>query len=273
MTNGCRHEHFAGEIAVTYVEERQAFRADVRISCADCGERFRFPGVPIGVHTGAPSVSMDGLELRLPIEEASRRDIETDRPFSAQRFALVADPDSKGQSGVAHDRWNMGAGCREACEATAQAERLVYKPALPQGYRLCHLCRMEAQLQAELRRDRAPANINVGLAIESPIDVAQRLEADVAAGRAAHAAAVAASTPPAPPEPPQEPVTTSATPVAPLPPEEGDDESTEGEPRPATAAVVLMPGDGGAAGAGNEPELDVPQGQLVPRSRGRGRNR
>lgn len=44
------------------------FHADVRIACADCREAFRFLGCESGLRWDRPMVSIDGLELRAPIE-------------------------------------------------------------------------------------------------------------------------------------------------------------------------------------------------------------
>jgi len=43
------------------------FAADVRIKCAQCGEPFRFLGLPCGVDLDGAAVSADGTEARLAI--------------------------------------------------------------------------------------------------------------------------------------------------------------------------------------------------------------
>jgi hypothetical protein len=44
--------------------------ADLKIECADCGLPFRFIGLAAGNHHSEPRVSIDGTELRAPIEPA-----------------------------------------------------------------------------------------------------------------------------------------------------------------------------------------------------------
>lgn len=44
--------------------------ADVKIECAECGLPFRFVGLHAGNHHSEPRVSIDGTELRAPIEPA-----------------------------------------------------------------------------------------------------------------------------------------------------------------------------------------------------------
>jgi hypothetical protein len=44
---------------------------DVRVQCADCGEPFRFHGLPLGSSYVNASMSVDGLEARLPVTPAS----------------------------------------------------------------------------------------------------------------------------------------------------------------------------------------------------------
>lgn len=71
FTSPCPHETFTAEVAVNRLTDGggpvTSFMADVRLSCAECGEPFRFVGVPFGVSPGQPCVSVDGRELRLPV--------------------------------------------------------------------------------------------------------------------------------------------------------------------------------------------------------------
>lgn len=64
----CDHADFAASVTVNRLEDTGRFVADVTIECARCGELFRFIGLPSGVSPYAPMVSVDGLELRAPIE-------------------------------------------------------------------------------------------------------------------------------------------------------------------------------------------------------------
>ncbi len=69
--SGCLHKSFGAEIIVTQMTGAEAiveaYGAEVRISCTDCGKRFRFVGVEVGLSGTEPSMSADGLELRVPI--------------------------------------------------------------------------------------------------------------------------------------------------------------------------------------------------------------
>jgi hypothetical protein len=64
----CQHENFDARVSVGRILDVGKFVADVTINCRDCGEPFRFVGVPAGLNYGQPMVSIDGLELRAPIE-------------------------------------------------------------------------------------------------------------------------------------------------------------------------------------------------------------
>ncbi|MDQ0376602.1 hypothetical protein [Amycolatopsis thermophila] len=72
----CEHEVFQAEVAVNRLTKHEGgpvvgFRADVRVRCAQCGERFRWSGVPAGLLPDRPAVSVDGTELRAPLRPAS----------------------------------------------------------------------------------------------------------------------------------------------------------------------------------------------------------
>lgn len=64
----CRHEAFLAVVNVNRLEDSGKFIADIRITCAQCKEPFRFVGLAAGVRFDRPLVSIDGLELRAPIE-------------------------------------------------------------------------------------------------------------------------------------------------------------------------------------------------------------
>ena len=66
--NECTHEDFHARVAVGRILDVGKFVADVTIKCADCGEPFRFVGVPAGISYDHPMISIDGLELHAPIE-------------------------------------------------------------------------------------------------------------------------------------------------------------------------------------------------------------
>lgn len=74
--NPCQHMTFTAEVNVNRLSEVEGgpvtgFSADIRIQCSDCQRPFSFRGVPLGLYHDKPSVSVDGLELRAPIEAAT----------------------------------------------------------------------------------------------------------------------------------------------------------------------------------------------------------
>lgn len=75
----CKHMEFSANVAVNRFEDSGGFMADVRICCKDCGQPFRFLGLPMGLHFGGATVGADGTEARLAIcpanEEAKFPDV------------------------------------------------------------------------------------------------------------------------------------------------------------------------------------------------------
>lgn len=70
----CRHSYFHAEVTVSLLSKLESgavddFAVDIQVRCADCGLRFRFPGIQHGVHY-EPRTSLDGTELRVSIEPA-----------------------------------------------------------------------------------------------------------------------------------------------------------------------------------------------------------
>lgn len=69
----CTHEEFDTAVIVTRVTDaesggaRISYMASVRIVCTECSTPFSFAGVPAGLSPYRPTVSIDALELRLPI--------------------------------------------------------------------------------------------------------------------------------------------------------------------------------------------------------------
>lgn len=71
----CQHENFESLCDVGRLSEEvggpiTGYTIGVRIKCQDCGLPFRFIGVGAGSHYAEPRVSIDGCELRAPIEPA-----------------------------------------------------------------------------------------------------------------------------------------------------------------------------------------------------------
>jgi hypothetical protein len=72
----CAHENFRANVAIGRLSREEGgpitgFTADVTVNCAECGLPFRFIGVAAGSHYSEPRVSIDGTELRAPIEPAT----------------------------------------------------------------------------------------------------------------------------------------------------------------------------------------------------------
>lgn len=72
----CEHINFKANVRVgrlTKTDEGPVtgYSADVTVACADCGLPFRFIGLDAGNHYAEPRVSIDGTELRAPLEPAT----------------------------------------------------------------------------------------------------------------------------------------------------------------------------------------------------------
>ncbi len=72
----CPHADFAAEVEVNRLTSVEGgpvtgFWADIRVRCADCGEPFRWIGVPVGAMADRPACSVDETELRAPLRPAS----------------------------------------------------------------------------------------------------------------------------------------------------------------------------------------------------------
>lgn len=64
----CKHEVFVADVVVGRHEEDGTFSADIKITCDQCNLPFSFIGVPFGVERTRPTSSVDGSELRAPIQ-------------------------------------------------------------------------------------------------------------------------------------------------------------------------------------------------------------
>ena len=74
----CPHEDFEATVDVgrigtgdTADGSPRAYIADIRITCAQCGEPFRWTGLQAGVSFERPMVSIDEAELHAPLRPAS----------------------------------------------------------------------------------------------------------------------------------------------------------------------------------------------------------
>lgn len=63
----CKHEDFIANVRVERMEDIGKFAADVTVKCSQCGQPFKFIGLPGGSLMDGASVSMDGTEARLAI--------------------------------------------------------------------------------------------------------------------------------------------------------------------------------------------------------------
>ena len=71
----CAHHNFQAKVSVGRLSHADGgpitgYTADIIIHCADCGLPFRFIGLSAGTHHSEPRVSIDGTELRAPLEPA-----------------------------------------------------------------------------------------------------------------------------------------------------------------------------------------------------------
>lgn len=72
----CPHEAFDVLATVNRLqpapdEPVSAYVTDLRITCADCTEPFRFIGVQAGLRPDRPMCSVDETELHIPVRPAS----------------------------------------------------------------------------------------------------------------------------------------------------------------------------------------------------------
>lgn len=80
MTNPdrpCPHEHFDAYVDVNRITASDTdptvvgYTADIKVTCRDCGEPFRWTGVRAGMSPRQPMCSIDETELRAPLRPAS----------------------------------------------------------------------------------------------------------------------------------------------------------------------------------------------------------
>ena len=72
----CPHEDFTADVAVNRIVAigktiPQAYMADIRVECAQCGEKMRWSGLEAGASYERPMVSVDETELHAPLRPAS----------------------------------------------------------------------------------------------------------------------------------------------------------------------------------------------------------
>lgn len=74
---GCVHLNFAVQANVNRLFDKDevntevlladSYSMDLYVECADCGKKFMFFGAPVGLDPRHPCMSVDQLELRVPI--------------------------------------------------------------------------------------------------------------------------------------------------------------------------------------------------------------
>lgn len=72
----CDHNSFKADVMVARLSNTEGgpivgYTATVAVKCTGCGLSFRFIGIDAGNHHAEPRVSVDGTELRAPIEPAT----------------------------------------------------------------------------------------------------------------------------------------------------------------------------------------------------------
>jgi len=90
----CPHERFCADADINRLTSKDepdaevtGYTASIRVWCADCGERFRWIGVPAGLSPREPMVSVDETELRAPLRPASS---DPDFGLGLPGFAITA---------------------------------------------------------------------------------------------------------------------------------------------------------------------------------------
>lgn len=71
----CEHQKFECQANIGRLSHEEGgpiigYTAGITVKCAECGLPFRFLGLAAGNHYFEPRVSIDGTELRAPIEPA-----------------------------------------------------------------------------------------------------------------------------------------------------------------------------------------------------------
>ena len=72
----CAHEHFNAYVDVNRLvkpgtTQVEAYSADIRVTCAGCGEPFRWTGLRAGLSPRGPMCSVDETEMHAPLRPAS----------------------------------------------------------------------------------------------------------------------------------------------------------------------------------------------------------
>lgn len=76
LDRACPHENFEAMVDVNRLTateggQVEGYSANIRVTCADCGEPFRWIGAGAGLRPDRPCVSVDETEMRAPLRPAS----------------------------------------------------------------------------------------------------------------------------------------------------------------------------------------------------------
>jgi hypothetical protein len=73
----CEHKNFGTDVNIFNLEDSNSFNAEIRITCLDCHQPFKFIGVPMGLNiVGPPTMSPDQIELRVSIAPLDDEDLK-----------------------------------------------------------------------------------------------------------------------------------------------------------------------------------------------------
>ncbi len=87
MANPCEHENFRCVADIARLSKIEGgpitgYTANIRVACALCGLPFRFIGLAAGSHPSEPRVSVDGIELRAPLEPAEHEKLAAQASYT-----------------------------------------------------------------------------------------------------------------------------------------------------------------------------------------------
>lgn len=72
-TERCLHnKNTSANVRIDYLEDTGRYMCEVKLKCVDCGQPFRFMGLPLGLNMNGAAMGVDGLEARLAIMPADR---------------------------------------------------------------------------------------------------------------------------------------------------------------------------------------------------------
>ena len=85
----CEHKNFGTDVSIFRLDGTDRFNAEIRITCNDCHEPFKFIGVPMGLNlSGPPTMSPDQIELRVsiaPLDEEDKKRVVAMNPIKGPK--------------------------------------------------------------------------------------------------------------------------------------------------------------------------------------------